>query len=89
MTTDIGIAKQMHAAKTNQPAMQYSAMSVEDVTSLRKVHQLKAEGLNQKQIAEKMGISKQTVHDPVAPQTGRVTLLTGRARSFCIVSKAV
>lgn len=28
-------------------------------------------------------------HDPVAPQTGRVTLLTGRARSFCIVSKAV
>lgn len=43
--------------------MQYSAMSVEDVTSLRKVHQLKAEGLNQKQIAEKMEISKQTVHD--------------------------
>lgn len=53
----------MHAAKTNKPAMQYSAMSVEDVTSLRKVHQLKAEGLNQKQIAEKMGISKQAVHD--------------------------
>ena len=62
MTTDFGIAKQMHAAKTNELAMQYSAMSVEDVTSLRKVHQLKAEGLNQK-IAEKMGISKQTVHD--------------------------
>ena len=53
----------MHAAKTNEPAMQYSTMSVEDVTSLRKVHQLKAEGLNQKQIAEKMEISKQTVHD--------------------------
>lgn len=34
-----------------------------DECRLRKVHQLKAEGLSQKQIAEKFGISKQTVHD--------------------------
>ncbi|WP_236531621.1 hypothetical protein [Pseudomonas syringae] len=34
LTTDFGIAKQMHAAKTNAPAMPSSVMSVEDVTSL-------------------------------------------------------
>ncbi|MCS3419092.1 MULTISPECIES: helix-turn-helix domain-containing protein [Pseudomonas] len=34
-----------------------------DENRLRQVHQHKAEGLTQKQIAEKLGLSKQTVHD--------------------------
>lgn len=34
-----------------------------DEGRLRKVHQLKAEGLSQKQITEKFGFSKQAAHD--------------------------